>query len=197
MDALTEIVLSDGTKAETKINIPPQYLNLIEDVRYLIADQCNPNVMTKEQHEAVWRSLQKFGWVYPIITNKDGILGDGEQRVTVCLNHKEYYAPVLRIPLEDVDRRILRQVLNKLKGEHNKQLDTEEFLKIIEAGKEEELKSILLLSDDKLKGYLEPDPPLTFNDSFEVVVECQNEAHQKEVYEKLTNEGYTCRVLTL
>jgi hypothetical protein len=31
---------------------------------------------------------------------------------------------------------------------------------------------------------------------FEVVVECQNEQHQREVYDRLTGEGQKCRVLT-
>jgi hypothetical protein len=31
---------------------------------------------------------------------------------------------------------------------------------------------------------------------FEVLVECQDEAHQREVYDRLTQEGQKCRVLT-
>src|SRR5262245_39338682 len=31
---------------------------------------------------------------------------------------------------------------------------------------------------------------------FEVVVECEGEEHQREIYDRLTEEGLTCRVLT-
>lgn len=44
------------------------------------------------------------------------------------------------------------------------------------------------LEDEKEKGIKE---------SYEVVIECQNEDEQQSVYENLTEQGYTCRLLTL
>ena len=35
------------------------------------------------------------------------------------------------------------------------------------------------------------------NDIFEVIVQCQNETHQQQVFNSLVKDGYTCRVLTL
>ena len=58
--------------------------------------------------------------------------------------------PVIRLPVEDVDRRLLRQVLNKLRGEHAPLLDADEFEKIIAMGKEDDLKYLLELDDVKL-----------------------------------------------
>ena len=80
----------------------------------LAVDQNNPNRTTLKQQKQIWRSLQKYGWTYPILTNKEGPLVDGEQRTEICLQHGEYFAPVLRLPVSDVDRRMLRQILNKL-----------------------------------------------------------------------------------
>jgi hypothetical protein len=40
-----------------------------------------------------------------------------------------------------------------------------------------------------------PEPAL--DDLFQVVVECRDEAQQRAVYERLTSEGFRCRVLTL
>ena len=54
--------------------------------------------------------------------------------------------PVVRLDVKDVDRRLLRQVLNKLKGQHVPELDQDEFLRIIEAGGEEDLRQFLLAS---------------------------------------------------
>lgn len=34
-------------------------------------------------------------------------------------------------------------------------------------------------------------------ETYEVIIECDNEMEQAEIYEKLRGEGYTCRVLTL
>ena len=115
---------------EKKINIivPEAYLPLLEDLRLLKSDENNPNKMTIKQKEQVWHSLQKYGWTYPIITNKDGVFADGEQRAQVCKEQNEFFAPVLRLPVSDVDRRMLRQILNKLKGKHSKDLDAAEYL---------------------------------------------------------------------
>lgn len=34
-------------------------------------------------------------------------------------------------------------------------------------------------------------------ESYQVIVDCRNEAEQRQIYERLTNEGFRCRVLTL
>ena len=116
---------------KTTIRVPEAYVPLLEDIRLLTADQNNPNRTTLKQQEQIWRSLQKYGWAYPIITNKDGTYADGEQRAKVCKQHGEFFAPVLRLPVSDVDRRMLRQILNKLKGKHNVELDSAEYIRIL------------------------------------------------------------------
>ena len=126
----TTALLSFGDKlAEKKTNliVPDAYLPLLEDLPASKSDENNPNKMAIKQKEQVWRSLEKYGWTYPIITNKDGVFADGEQRAEVCKEHGEFFAPVLRLPVSDVDRRILRQILNKLKGKHSKDLDADEY----------------------------------------------------------------------
>jgi len=37
----------------------------------------------------------------------------------------------------------------------------------------------------------------TLQETFEVIIECDNETTQEQVFNKLTQEGYICRVLTL
>ena len=159
--------------------------------------------MTQKQKDSTWQSLTKYGWIYPIVTNKNGLLTDGEQRVDVCLEHGEFFGPVLRLPVEDVDRRILRQVLNKLKGTHDKLLDAEEFKRIRDANGKDDLKSLLGISDgtleryDKLLDVAGDESGALLDCTFEVVIKCGDEAEQKRVFEKLKLEGYDCRVLTL
>ncbi|TFH21659.1 hypothetical protein E4G67_05415, partial [Candidatus Bathyarchaeota archaeon] len=156
-----------------------------------------PNKMSREQHDRLKASIQKYGFIVPIITNKDLLIADGEQRWIVA---KELVMPnvlVVRLPVEEVDRRLLRQVLNKLKGTHDRELDAEEFEAIIELGKEDDLKYLLNLSDDKLDGYLKEEEAIGYEKQFEVVVECEDEINQEAIYNKLIQEGYKCRVLTL
>jgi hypothetical protein len=183
---------------KTTLRVPEAYVPLLEDIRLLTADQNNPNRTTVKQQEQIWHSLQKYGWAYPIITNKDGVFADGEQRAEVCTQHGEFYAPVLRLPVSDVDRRMLRQILNKLKGKHNKELDSAEYIRILQLGEKEDLKALLESVGEKLPEELdEREFSLTIPETYELIVECKDEANQKNIFEKLKSEGYKLRILTL
>ncbi len=184
---------------KTSIKVPDAYLSLVEDLRLLRSDENNPNKMTIKQKDQVWSSLQKYGWTYPIITNKDGVFADGEQRAEVCKGHGEFFAPVLRLPVSDVDRRVLRQILNKLKGKHSKELDGAEYMRIIEAGEKDCLKALLESVGEKLPedfgGELEGSNIIP--SSYELIIECKDEAEQKCFFDRLKAEGYRLRVLNL
>jgi hypothetical protein len=183
---------------KTTIKVPEAYVPLLEDIRLLSADQNNPNRTSLKQQEQIWRSRQKYGWAYPIITNKDGVYADGEQRAEVCKQHGEFFAPVLRLPVSDVDRRMLRQILNKLKGKHNKELDSAEYIRILQQGEKEDLKALLESIGERLPEDLDDrEFSLTIPETYEIIVECKGEAQQKQIFEKLKSEGYKLRILTL
>ena len=84
-------------EAKTILRVPDWAKPLLEDIRNLHSDGNNPNRMTNKQKEELWKSLEEFGWTDPILTNKDGVYTDGEQRVSVCLAHGEFWAPVFRM----------------------------------------------------------------------------------------------------
>jgi hypothetical protein len=183
---------------KTTLRVPEVYIPLLEDIRLLTADQNNPNRTTVKQQEQIWRSLQKYGWAYPIITNKDGVYADGEQRAEICKQHGEFYAPVLRLPVSDVDRRMLRQILNKLKGKHHKEVDNTEYVRILQMGEKDDLKALLESVGEKLPEELgEREVSLSIPETYEIIVECKDEANQKSIFEKLKLEGYKLRILTL
>jgi ParB-like chromosome segregation protein Spo0J len=176
------------------IVIPAAETVKISDVK---TDGQNPNKMSKEQLERLKTSIKKWGFIVPIITNKDLLIADGEQRYTAAKALGMVEVSVIRLPVEDVDRRLLRQVLNKLRGKHDPELDRAEYERIIEAGKEEELKYLVMVSDEKLKNLLSEEKGITLAATFEVVIECEDEVHQQAIFNKLTGEGYKCRLLTL
>ncbi len=92
---MRNVLRKEGVQMEntkTQLKVPQVYLQLLEDVRLLRSDENNPNRTTIRQQEQIWMSLQKYGWAYPIITNKDGVYADGEQRAEVCKKHGEFYA---------------------------------------------------------------------------------------------------------
>ena len=39
--------------------------------------------------------------------------------------------------------------------------------------------------------------PPAIPEAFQVVIECRDETEQQAVFERMTNEGYTCRLLPL
>ena len=183
---------------KTTIKVPEAYLPLLEDIRLLQSDQNNPNVTTIRQQEQIWSSLQKYGWTYPIMTNKDGVLVDGEQRAEICKQHNEFFAPVLRLPVTDVDRRMLRQILNKLKGKHNKELDAAEYMRIIEAGEKDCLKALLASVGEKLpQELLDREFSVSIPATYEIIVNAKMKLIRNSVFEKLKSEGYKLRILTL
>jgi ParB-like chromosome segregation protein Spo0J len=47
----------------------------------LKVDGKNPNKMSREQHDRLKTSIQKFGFIVPIITNKDLLIADGERLI--------------------------------------------------------------------------------------------------------------------
>jgi hypothetical protein len=189
--------MSDCDK-KTTLRVPDVYLPLLEDLRLLKSDSQNPNRTTIKQQEQIWTSLQKYGWAYPIVTNKDGVYLDGEQRGDICKQHGEFWVPVLRLPVSDVDRRMLRQILNKLRGKHNRELDGAEYLRIIEMGEKEPLKALLTSVGERLPEDLDVHEfSVTIPETYEIIVECKDEADQKRIFEKLKLEGFKLRILTL
>jgi hypothetical protein len=169
------------------------------DIDRLQLDGDNPNKMKKGQLKALRDAIVKWGFIVPIVTNRDLLVADGEQRITVAKELGMKQVPVVRLDVEDVDRRLLRQVLNKLKGQNIPELDQEEFLRIIEAGGEEDLRRFLVANDKQINAALqkETDSGISPETIYEVAVECADELEQKKVYDELVSKGYKCRVLTL
>ena len=135
-----------------ELQIPPAEL---VDLDRLHVDGENPNRMDARQLEALKESIKRWGFIVPIIANKELLVADGEQRLTVARELGMKQVSVIRLPVKEVDRRLLRQVLNKLRGEHELLGDAYEFQRIIEAGQQESLKTLLLLNDHQIERYLE------------------------------------------
>jgi len=106
------------------INIPKA--ELIDRTK-LIVDETNPNEMNDNDFDALKEVISKYGFIIPIITNKEYKIADGYHRWKAARDLDIKEVPVIALDVDEVDRRILRQVLNKLKGTHREDFDMKEF----------------------------------------------------------------------
>jgi ParB-like chromosome segregation protein Spo0J len=183
------------TTYESEIAIPPQELI---DPNTLKFDGDNPNKMSDSQQNALDENIRRFGFIVPVITNRDLIVADGEHRAKRAIALGMKTIPVIRLDVDDVDRRLLRQVLNKLRGEHAHELDVLEFEKIIAADRAEDLSLLLDMSEKEIDKMMHPEPmEEAVRSVFEVIVECKDESDQETVFNQLVSEGRKCRLSTL
>ncbi len=128
------------TERDREIPIPMSERVKISDLKF---DQDNPDRMSLAQLDRLKASIRRWGDIVPVVTNSEFLVADGQQRVTAMKELGMTECSVIRLPVKDVDRRLLRQVLNKLRGKHNRELDSAEYLRIVEDGEREELKALL------------------------------------------------------
>jgi len=83
----------------------------------LKAADYNPRRLTNEQHNQIKTSLEKFGFVDPIIANKDNTVIGGHQRVKVWGAMGHTTVPVAYVDLTKSQEKELNLRLNKNTGE--------------------------------------------------------------------------------
>ena len=87
----------------------------------------NPRQISTKQYKDLKQSIEKFGLVDPIITNKDFTIIGGHQRYKICkeLKHKQIDCVVL--DLSEEEERELNIRLNKNTGEFDMDILANEF----------------------------------------------------------------------
>ena len=98
-------------------------------------DTTNPNVVSEEQMKALAKGMKKFGYLAPVILNENMEVLDGEHRVKVYEQLGEKKIPAYVINADKLDGKMLRQIMNKLRGKHDNAKDADEFKIMFEAGK--------------------------------------------------------------
>ena len=146
---------------EQELTVPSSEL---VDVGSLRVDSRNPNVMGKRQFEALKKSIQRWGFVVPIITNRDLLVADGEHRLIAAKELGMKQVSVVRLLVDEVDRRMIRQVMNKIRGEHDLFLDAEEYSWLVSEGSRDLLKGLLNENDLRIDNLLKLLAPATYVD---------------------------------
>jgi DNA modification methylase len=117
----------------------------------LDTDGDNPNEMTDEQFSLLCDRMQDNGWLGgPIITNTDGLIADGEHRWRAAKEIGLAEVPVKQYEITDSTRRLWRQELNKIHGEHDTKRDALEYDHLLGEGFTEEVEALTDAADEDL-----------------------------------------------
>lgn len=148
--------------AELDVRVPSAEFVPVEALKI---DNENPNRLSPRRFEALKKSIQRFGFVVPIITNRDLLVADGEHRLKAAKALEMKQVSVVRLPVDEVDRRLIRQVMNKLRGEHDLFMDAEEYYRIVSGDKRDLLKALLNETDLRIDNLLKLREPAVYSDA--------------------------------
>ena len=147
---------------EEMINIPK--IELVDRNKLLI-DESNPNVMSDAVFAKLKNNIKKYGFLIPIITNKSYKIADGFHRWKAARDLLIDKVPVIALDIEDVDRRMLRQILNKLRGSHDADADLEEYRIILESGHLDEFRDLIDIDHREFRDLLDEDVEMPLEDA--------------------------------
>ena len=117
----------------------------------LETDGDNPNEMSDEQFGLLQDRMRQNGWLGgPIVTDTDGLIADGEHRWRAADEIGLEEVPVRQYDIDDAERRLWRQELNKIHGEHDTKRDALEYDYLLDAGKADEVHELTQAADEDL-----------------------------------------------
>lgn len=100
------------------------------DVETIKLDPTNPNEMSKEKMAALRKIMKEKGMLQPILIDQDSTMIDGEHRYVIYKEFGMQKIPCFRMNVTDSERRLLRQTMNKLRGEHNPRDDVDDLIRL-------------------------------------------------------------------
>jgi DNA modification methylase len=107
--------------------------------------------MTDEQFGLLCDRMRQNGWLGgPVVTNTSGVIADGEHRWRAAQDIGLSEVPVRQFDIDESTRRLWRQELNKIHGEHDTKRDALEYDYLLDAGKSDEVHALTEAADEDL-----------------------------------------------
>lgn len=125
------------------------------DVESIRLDKTNPNEMSKDKMDALSKIMKEKGMLQPILIDQDSLMIDGEHRYLVYREFGVQKIPCFRMNVTDSERRLLRQTMNKIRGEHNPRDDIEDLLRLSKEMGVSQLSKYLGQEEKQLSDYLD------------------------------------------
>ena len=134
--------LADLPQPESETTVPPEELEVDGD---------NPNEQSDEMFGLLCENMRQKGWIgNAIITDTDGLIADGEHRWRAAQEIGLEEVPVKFYDIDDSERRLWRQELNKISGEHDKKRDALEYQELLNSGKSDEVDELVNATGEDL-----------------------------------------------
>jgi ParB-like chromosome segregation protein Spo0J len=155
----------------------------------------NPRIIKDDKFKKLVQSIKDFPEmldIRPIVVNKDMIILGGNMRYKACKEAGLKEIPVIITDLTEAQQREFLIKDNTSGGEWdweilNNEWNTEQLQ---EWGLD--LPDFKINNDEDLK-----DLSSTINNLYRIEIICIDEEHQENSYNKLIEQGYECRLLTL
>jgi ParB-like chromosome segregation protein Spo0J len=163
----------------------------------LSADPANARKHGQRNLDAIAASLCRFGQQKPIVVDSHGVVRAGNGQLAAARALGWTHIRVVRSDLPATE-------LTAFAIADNRTAELAEWDAEILAGllSNPELGEVGF-TDEEMKRFADAASEGRdgergeIQESFEVVAECRDEGQQKDLYEKLTAEGYSCRLFTL
>ena len=167
------------------------------EIKYMSVNDIKPYKNNPRINEKaipyVMNSIKEFGFKNPIIIDKNNIIICGHTRLESAKRLKYTEVPVIYADdLSDEQIKAFRLADNKVSeiAEWDLELLDDELseidLDMEQFGFLEELEN-----QEKERNEIE------YQENYSIVIECDNDEELEKIYNKLTEEGYKCRVSTL
>ena len=148
-------------------------------------------------------SIEKFGFKQPIVIDSNRVIICGHTRLEAAKSIGMAEVPcIVADDLTDAQVKALRLADNKvaefsewemnLLGEELGELAEISDIDMGDFGFDDNLDNLAAEEENGTE-----EKGVNLSETFQIIVECENEIEQQEIFEKLSGEGYKCRLSTL
>lgn len=164
-------------------------------VKDLIPYERNTKKHDKTQINNVAESIKQYGFVQPIVIDKDNVVVIGHCRLLAAKQLKMKEVPCVCVEdLTEEQVKALRIVDNKSnESEWDLDILPDELAELDLSAFDFDFGVNLDEDDTETKEREE----ITLNESVSVVIECSDDEEAEAIFEKLSEEGYKCHISTL
>ena len=172
---------------------------LYKNVDDLIPYDRNTKKHDKKQIKNVATSIDKYGFVQPLVIDKNNVVVIGHCRLLGAKQLKMETVPCVCVDdLTEEQVNALRIVDNKTnESDWDMDILPDELLEVDLGDFEFDFDTDVMADDEETAPVEREDLSSKVGEMYQIIIECESELQQEELYYKLTGEGLQCRTLIL